>query len=191
MISRKPLAVPMRTHVQEFEAVTAVPESVSKAPEQRRVRLNVTANSPGGDAPFNTQKNPEGSKRGFLCFISAGSHAGPGSHTSHTYKRTLSLKEHFSHTLSTLSTNTSIKHFHNHISHCTLLIMIGFTSASLVALIVGLAAGLPTTDKHVFPQCGRVFSLQRPPRYCICFLLRELKKLHTDARTWTRRCRAT
>jgi hypothetical protein len=146
----------MRTHEQEFEAVTAVPESVSRAPDQRQVRLNATANSLGGDAPSNTQKNAEGSKGGSLCFISAGSHAGASSLIPHTYKRTFALKEHFSHTLSTfstLSTNTSIKHFHNHISHCTLLIMIGFTSASLVALIVGLAAGLPTTDKYVFPQC--------------------------------------
>jgi hypothetical protein len=60
-------------------------------------------------------------------------------------------------TLSTLSTNTFRRHFHNHISHRTVLIMVSLTSTCLLALIVGLATGLPTTSKYVFPNVDATF----------------------------------
>jgi hypothetical protein len=137
MIPRKPLAVHNQACVKELDVnMNTVDGSGFKAPDHPQKEAEaVAANLEWKAAPDRSDIK----SRFWSCF--SGNHTSAG---GHTLKRTPSLKERFSHTLTTLLPQQ--RYFHNHISRRTLLlIMLAFTTTCLVALIVGLAAGLPTS----------------------------------------------
>jgi hypothetical protein len=138
MIPRKPLAVPVQAHVKELEAVNPTNDRPLRVPGYAQEGSSTVTANLDWKAPPDRQKFRS---KHWLCFDS-------GTHTSTAYtsESTLSLRERFSHTLYTLIPPHQ-RYFHNHISRRTLLIMLAITSTCLLTLIVGLAAGLPTTSK--------------------------------------------
>ncbi|KAL1800519.1 hypothetical protein ACET3X_000861 [Alternaria dauci] len=132
VIPRKPLPVPAQAYFNESNKSTVTFGSQSVAPsppgqQQTKDANRVTALSHGAPSPDDksvcTRRRP-----GLGCGVFAGI-------STSTFGSTLS--HHFNNLLPPHQ-----RYFNNHINRRTLLIMIGITFAALLALVVGLAAGL-------------------------------------------------
>jgi hypothetical protein len=130
VISRKPLPEPAQAHLKDSTDSTTTFGSKWEAPsppgQQTKDTLMVTAPrevpAPDGKSPHN------GRRHGLTCGIFTGIETSTCASTlSHRFNNFLPPHQ---------------RYFNNHINRRTLLIMIGITFVSVLALIIGLAVGL-------------------------------------------------
>lgn len=135
VISRKPLPEAAQAHLKASPIDTTTIGSKLEAPlpsdQRTKDTIRVTAPrevlSPGDKSIHN------GRRYGLTCGIFTGIRTSPFAST---------LSRHYNNFLPPHK-----RYFNNHINRRTLLIMIGITFVSLLALIIGLAAGLVIPSK--------------------------------------------
>jgi hypothetical protein len=136
VISRKPLPESAQAHLKDFTDSTTTFGSkweVPAPPSGQQTKDASTVTAPR-EVPALDDKPPHtGRRHGFGCGIFTGIKTSSVAST---------LSRQFNNLLP-----PHRRYFNNHINRRTLLIMIGITFASLLALIIGLAAGLSIPPK--------------------------------------------
>jgi hypothetical protein len=140
VIPRKPLPEPAQAYFNGSITSTATFGShwaAPSPPSQQTKDANITAFPREVPAPDNDNKPARSERRhrlGFGIFFTGIKTSTLGSTLAHHFNNFLPPHQ---------------RYFNNYIDRCTLLIMIGITFASLLALVIGLAAGLSIGSKYV------------------------------------------